>query len=619
MNNSAPTARVLGSLLMAVSVSAWPADVAKIAWQDWSASAFTEASDENRMILLDVGMEGCTACRRMDEITFTDPTVIALINRHFVAIAVDAEARPDIGERYSDWAWPAIIFMAPDTTQVLALRGNRVPRNFVPILKELIDKQSDGELSPDRLAPYAAPPKPEETDLTRIRDRVRAQLDRSLNAEFGGWSRNGYATVEGAPLRDLYLRARLYDMESLRALAIKSTDGYITALDPVWGGVFVRAFHPGAQLPERFRVLRVIPEKRISNQAHVLRALASALQITGDDKYRHAITEVDRYVRGWMMAADGTFYTSQEDDPPNLPSSMSTLDYWALNSDSARRAFGIPPIDHATYTDKNGEVIAAYVRVFEATGVLDYLNTAQRAAESLLQSRLHADGWMQQSVRTQRVVDDQRMRPFFAEERPFLSAQVWFGTAMLALYRATGEQRWLAHAQGIASAMRDKLEDPRLGGFFSTVADDTVAIIPVRKPLEHNGTAAHFLYDLWVYTKDDNLEALPARTLRAVADPKIISREGKVTGQFALALEKVTASYVEFTVVGAVEDPRAAALFNAGRLVYEPRKLLHYEKPGRYPDRGRAALYICNPDVCSLPIEDPGKVAAQAQLFRGPL
>ena len=35
---------------------------------------------------------------------------------------------------------------------------------------------------------------------------------------------------------------------------------------------------------------------------------------------------------------------------------------------------------------------------------------------------------------------DSRMRTLITEERPFLSAQAWFGTALLALYRATGEE-----------------------------------------------------------------------------------------------------------------------------------------------------------------------------------
>ena len=74
----------------------------KIQWQQWGKAPFQKAQAEDKMILLDVGMEGCTACRWMDEFTYTDDNVIELINKHFVAIVADAEAQPDLGERYSD-------------------------------------------------------------------------------------------------------------------------------------------------------------------------------------------------------------------------------------------------------------------------------------------------------------------------------------------------------------------------------------------------------------------------------------------------------------------------------------------------------------------------------------
>ena len=127
-----------------------------------------------------------------------------------------------------------------------------------------------------------------------------------------------------------------------------------------------------------------------------------------------------------------------------------------------------------------------------------------------------------------------------------------------------------------------------------------------------------FFYNLSVYTKDDTYDRVATTTIRAVADPAFIRSEGKITGEFAIALEKVTTAYVEFSIVGDTSHPNAAALFVAGRDVFEPRKLLHYEEPGRYPDRGKPAMYICNPDMCSLPIEDPAEVASHATAFRGP-
>lgn len=85
-----------------------------------------------------------------------------------------------------------------------------------------------------------------------------------------------------------------------------------------------------------------------------------------------------------------------------------------------------------------------------------------------------------------------------------------------------------------------------------------------------------------------------------------------------MALEKVTTAYVEFSIVGDTGHPNAQALFDAGQKVFEPRKLLHYEAPGRYPARDSPAMYICNPDMCSVPIEDPRQVAEHAAAFHGP-
>lgn len=614
MNNA--LFRNLLILLLSISGAATAAD---IDWKHWELDAFEAAKASDKIILVSVGMEGCAACARMESQTYTDDGVIDLVNEHFVAIEVDAEARPDIGERYSDWAWPATIFLAPDSTQVLAIRGNRVPRNFIPILNDLVAKHSAGALEPDPRSPYAAPPEPATTELSIIRDNLRAQLDRSLNKKYGGWGRTGIGGEQsGSRLRHLYLRAHLYDDAELQDVALKGSAGFLNAIDPVWGGSYSRSFPDDFELSGSFAKLRAVPEKRILVQSNAITAFAIAFQHTGDEKYLHGIADIDRYLKNWMMSPDGTFYTNQKSEPPGLPRGMSAGDYWILSSDQERRQFGVPPVDHAVYTDKNGEVISAYVLAYEATGNEDYLRTAMRAAISILDNRSRKEGWIVQALGNDKADDDARMRALVTEERPFLSAQAWFGTALLGLYRATGEEKWLEAAAEIGKATLATLHDEERGGFYATVADATAAIIAPRKPLESNGTAASFFYDLGIYTKDDRFNDIANSTIRSVADPVMIRREGKITGEFAVALEKVTTAYVEFSIVGDVSHPNAGALFSAGRDVFEPRKLLHYEAPGRYPDRGIPSMFICNPDMCSLPIEDPALVAKTAASFHGP-
>lgn len=584
----------------------------------WSNVPFEQARDEDKMILLDVGMEGCTACRWMDEFTYTDARVIELVNKHFIAIVADAEAQPDIGERYSDWAWPATIFMAPDSTQVLALSGNRRPDNFIPILNELIEKKAGNQLQADKLAPYSAPPEPETTELTQLRNRVRGQLDRLLNEEYGGWRSNGISTAGGARIEHLYLRAHMFSNAELQTLALKSTEGYLRALDPVWGGVFVSAFHDRTTTPKRFQGLGVVPEKRISNQANALIAFSHAYRVSSETRYLNAINEFDRFLQEWMQDEDGTFYTSQEDDPPGLTENMNAIDYWRLDSDKKRRAFGIPPFDHAVYTDKNAQTIVAYAFAYETTGKKAYLQTALRAAEVLVRDRWTEQNWVLQARASDTVKRDKRIRPLVSTEKPFLSAQAWFGTALLALYRASSDEQWLKRAEQLADTMLEKLYDNKTGGFFSSVPDATASVIAPRKPLELNARAAHFFYDLGIYTKNEKYTEIPEATIRAVAVPEILKREGKIIGETAMALEKLTAAYFEFSVVGDKNDSATRALFNAGQHAYHPRKLLHLEKAGRYPERKKAAMYICNPDRCSIPIEDPSLVAKQADSFRLP-
>lgn len=590
-----------------------------IDWSPWDIAAFDRAKREDKIILVSVGMEGCVACARMDAMTYTDPAVIRRINRDFVAIEVDAESRPDIGERYSDWAWPATIFLSPDATQVLALRGNRLPRNFIPILDDLTTKHEAGTLAPDPNSPYAAPPEPATTDLTRMRNGLRRQLDRSLNERYGGWSDWGIGGESSGPrLRHLNLRAHLYDHDELRALTLKSAAGFLDTIDPVWGGAYIAAFPADMDLPDGWSKLRAIPEKRILVQANAMTAFALGYALTADESYLQGMADVHRYLRDWMTSPSGTFFTNQKSVPPDLPKGMTSADYWSLQTDAERRQFGLPPIDRAVHTDKNGAVISAYVLAYEATANEVYLSAAERAAKALIEERLTADGWVLQTVDHDGVDHTSRVHALVTEAKPFLSSQALFGTSLLDLYRVTANERWLQVAETIAAATLVLLEDRELGGFFATTRDATAAVIAPRKPLEANGTAASFFYDLSIYTKDQKFSPVAERTLRAVGVPEILRREGKITGEFALALEKVTTAYVEFSVVGDPESLAAKALFEAGRAVPEPRKILHFEAPGRYPKRARAAMYICNPDMCSVPIEDPKDVRSQAAQFHGP-
>lgn len=565
-------------------------EVGAVEWREWGAEAFAEARGQDRLVLVDVGIEGCVACRWMYEDTYQDARVVERLRANFVAIQVDADVRPDIGERYLAWAWPALIFLAPDGSQVFAIRGNKRPRNFIPVLDELIARQRAGTLESD--APLVTTPLADERELAPVCREALARLD-ARQVEGGGW---GGAYLDGRPLLHGLRRSASFGEASREAHLMRSLELQAGLIDPVWGGLFLGAYGRERQ--------NVVPEKRAMQTAWALQAFAHALHRTGDERWLAHARDVDRYLRGMLMAEDGTFFSSQHS--PVTPAGMSGSAYYRLD-DAARRRVGVPPIDHGSFTDQNGQLIEAYARLYEATRDDTWLNVALRTAQRVLATRRTAEGFFVQSAPTESVGADARHRRFTEQTELFLRPQARFGLGLLALYGVTGEASYLEAARGIAGALV-ALEDGDEGGFFSAPPQASPGLVP-HKPLEQNIAAARFLLRLSIYDHDDDARARAERTLRAVLSESARSRGGPMT-EGTMALEELLVGPVEISVVTSdPSDARAQALFAAGLAVYEPRKALHFEAPGRYPDYDRPTVHVCTWEACSPPIEDPAAIA----------
>lgn len=594
MNRALPWSSLI--LLIACGAPAAPAPVpsstAEIEWQTWSPELFARAEREGRMLLVDVGIEGCTACRWMYEDTYTHPAVVERVNAHFIPVAVDADLRPDLGERWEAWGWPATIVLRADGTQVFAAQGNKRPRTFLPILDTLIERQAAGTLEAD----VAIEPVPEEaTPLGALCTLAVGRVQRASDPD-GGYGRRIHS-AQGGPVRWSFLRDQALGASTLSPHALQTLSVYERMIDPVWGGIFV------ASLGER-----LIPEKRVIHQGPVMAAFAEAHQRTGDDRWLEAALRIDRYLTDFMLAPDGTFYATQEDDAPDLPEGMDAAAYFALG-DEARRQYGVPPVDHGVYTDLNALVIEGYVRLHQATGDDAHLSRARRAASALL-ARQQPAGWIAQTAPTEALGQDARMRVFEAETRAYLEPQGPFGLALLALYSATGESRWLEAARRIVSGL-DAFEDPETGAFFASPSDDTTALLGQRVPYDENVTAARFLVRLSWFEHDDALAARAERVLLALRAQPRLSRMGSAAHAFAQTVEELRYGPVDLTVVGSSSDPGAQALFAAGQRVFSPRGIVRYEAAGvRYPGADSAVMYVCTHESCSSPVADPAEVAA---------
>ena len=66
----------------------------------WGKEAFEKAVAEDKPIFLSVGYSTCHWCHVMERESFTDPSIGALLDQHFVSVKVDREERPDVDRVY---------------------------------------------------------------------------------------------------------------------------------------------------------------------------------------------------------------------------------------------------------------------------------------------------------------------------------------------------------------------------------------------------------------------------------------------------------------------------------------------------------------------------------------
>ncbi|MGI9384884.1 MAG: DUF255 domain-containing protein [Methyloligellaceae bacterium] len=593
----------LSLILFAAFVWLLPeAAIAEIKWEPWRSETFERAAKENKPIFLDVGTEWCSACNWMKAVTYADPKVAKLLSEHFVTITVDAEAEPDIGERYGFWGWPALVIMTPKGEHFGFIRGSRPPTVVIPLLEELIARHKKGELKP-RDVRVELVASPATGAIPKIVTTSRALLDRFYDKEHHGWGRPKmpfYDVVQQA----LWRGAVESDAQQ-RTNALETIRRTVKLMDPVWGGVFF-----GARSEDW---TGLIHERRSEHQANAISLFAEAHALTGDSQWITRADEVVRALDLLLAAGDGLYYTSQEQSLTPGEGGVTPEAYFAKD-DAGRRALGMPPTDTSVYADINARLAIAFALLYEQSRRPGDLKRALAIGHHLLAAR-HENGWVRQIVKRSSSADRARKVPTDANDHAYLRAQGFVGLAFLRLYRTTGNAAWLDAAISLERAMTATLWTEAHGGGY--LASDRTTKLPTNhviadKPLVDNATAAEFLLRLAAYAKGRLSEADVAaisgraeKTLRAVSDPQFVNDSNRFIGQYIFALHALRDEFVDVTVVcGDLGAEGCRSLWErALHAAPHPRKLVKLQKPGRYPASEKPSLYVCTSQLCSDPMD----------------
>jgi len=90
------------------------ANAQQIRWLTDYPAARREAADKRLPMILAVSSENCLWCRRQEQSTFVDPTVISVINQQFIALKVDAERETGLVQAMHISQYPTIVVITPD-------------------------------------------------------------------------------------------------------------------------------------------------------------------------------------------------------------------------------------------------------------------------------------------------------------------------------------------------------------------------------------------------------------------------------------------------------------------------------------------------------------------------
>jgi len=291
-------------------------------WYPWGQDALERAKSENKLILVSVGYASCHWCHVMEEESFMNAEIAALLNRDFISIKIDRESRPDLDEQFmtvtqmitGGGGWPNTVFLTPDGAPFYATTY-LPPAGLKDMLGAVQDAFSDEPDLVDQEARRISQAvssylvrKAEARDITPdVIAAIASETYEKLDPFHGG-----YGTAPKFPRETLFHfllnhAARTGDADALGAVTTL-LDGMIRGgiHDQVGGG-----FHRYAVDPE-WRVPHF--EKMLYTQALTGRLLVRTWQMTGEPRYRRAAERLFAYVLGDLKGPEGAFYSAQDAD-----------------------------------------------------------------------------------------------------------------------------------------------------------------------------------------------------------------------------------------------------------------------------------------------------------------
>ncbi len=494
-----------------------------IRWQPWDAATFALARKLKRPMLIDIGAVWCHWCHVMDQTTYADAKVAAMVNDYFVPVKVDTDERPDIdgyyqvaAQNFSAGGWPLTCFATPDGAPIL-IAGYLPPdaqehRGMLWVL----DRVRQAYAKDPKLDQYAheiaanvsAPEAPSGSKPTSS-DELRNGILNGTRLAFASQGREEGASFYDFPALQAMLAHGFFGHPEFTSVAVTRLKNIAAGgvYDQLGGGFHRYSVDAKWQVPHF--------EKMAYDQAMALQTYAHAYEATHDADFARVARSIIDYVNATMLDAtthtfyshqdadsfagdDGSYYTwTQEevrhllkgrelevallhfgfaDDPGRAPDGRIVLRDAMTSYDIARKLKISGDDAHATLERAENQMreVRAKRRVprVDTTVLIDrnalmasaYIAAAEALGDEHLQ-RIALDDLDFLEAHA-RAADDSFYH-VLDHGKPSVAGlaadQVYMTNALLDAYQASGERRYLDRARSLGELVFEAFRDPANG------------------------------------------------------------------------------------------------------------------------------------------------------------
>ena len=644
-------------------------------WYPWGDEAFARARAEDKPILLSVGYSACHWCHVMERESFENPEIAAIMNRHFVSVKVDREERPDVDQIYMQavqsltghGGWPMTVFLTPDGepfyggTYYPPVEGHGLPA-FPRLLQALAEAWANrrGEVvaSAQKIGEALGQSERLRASTGLLTDEILFGAFQALSAQFDE-TEGGLGGAPKFPQPMIWEFVLRFWKRSKNPRGRQMVHTTLTMMarggmyDQVGGGFHRYSVDPHWLVPHF--------EKMLYDNAQLASLYLSGWLAFGDPQCRRVSEETLDYLLREMADPAGGFYSATDADseghegkffvwsPEELREVLGPDDaeyaarYWSVDRGpnfegksilyvggepdperiapirarlyAARERRVHPGRDDKVLAAWNGLACRAFAEAGRALGRADYVAAAAKNAEFVL-TAMRSGGRLLRTWKAGR-----------AKLKGYLEDYAMVAAALVALYEATLDRRWLDEARGLAEELLRLFWDEKLEGFYDTGVDHERLIVRPRNLFDNavpcgSSVAIETLFRLAILTGESRYESAALKALRPMAD--LMTRYASGFGRFLCALDFHLGPGVEIALVsppgGDGLAPLAAEVFGrylpnrvvAGMVAGDPKgaegiPLLQNRKAVG----GEATAYVCRNYACELPVTDREALARQ--------